>query len=116
MAGRPADGSLSAMFSTTHKIITLGAAVAASLTLAATASAADTGVAIKSNGTVARFSVDAPGIPLAQPKAITGLAQGEVPMALDFRASDRQLFLLGVDAAGHSGHLYTLDPTTGAAK
>jgi hypothetical protein len=102
------------MFSPTPKLISL-AAVAASLAFATSASAADIGVAIKSDHTIARFSTDAPGTPLSPPKPITGLTTGESPAAVDFRPSTGQLYLLAVNDANATGHLYKLDPVTGVA-
>jgi hypothetical protein len=94
------------------------AAVAATLLFAVPASASEVGVALGSNATpntITQFAVDAPGQALTPPATITGLDTGEVAQSVDFRPSTGELFLLAVNPSTDTGHLYRLDPATGAA-
>ena len=70
--------------------------------------AAELGVAIdRSPDRVVTFAVDRPGTALSGPTTITGIvAAGEDPVAIDFRPSTGELYMLAVDNAGrHRAHL-----------
>lgn len=86
--------------------------------LAPTAGAAEVGATVGcqlGGCRVATFAVETPATPLSGPASITGMAPGETPVAIDFRPSSGDLYMLGRYAATGSGHLYRLDQVTGAA-
>jgi hypothetical protein len=97
------------------RILVLALAVLALGTAPATA--AELGVAIdRFPDRVVTFGVDRPGTALSGPTTITGiLTANEHPVAIDFRPSTNELYMLAVDNAGDSGHIYKLDPITGVA-
>ncbi len=96
------------------RILVLALAVLALGTAPATA--AELGVAIdRAPDRVVTFAVDRPGTALSGPTPITGVTAGEAPAAIDFRPSTGELYMLAVNDGGNSGHIYKLDPITGAA-
>ncbi len=97
------------------RILVLALAVLAFGTAPATA--AELGVAIdRFPDRVVTFGVDRPGTALSGPTTITGiLTANEHPVAIDFRPSTGELYMLAVDDGADAGHIYKLDPITGAA-
>lgn len=66
-----------------------------------------------SAGSLVSFDTDTPGTSTAV--AVTGVAANEALVGIDFRAADRELYALGVNATANTGTLYTIDTQTGAA-
>ncbi|MDQ3812835.1 MAG: DUF4394 domain-containing protein [Armatimonadota bacterium] len=74
--------------------------------------------AVDSNRHLLTFSSATPGT-ITSDIALTGLQTSEVPIAIDFRPSNRQLYLVGhiygtSGAASNIDRLYTVNTTTGA--
>jgi Domain of unknown function (DUF4394)/FG-GAP-like repeat len=66
------------------------------------------------SGNLVSFNLATPGVPLSN-IPITGLIAGQTLVGIDFRATDGQLYTLGVNAATDTASLYTLALQTGVA-
>jgi hypothetical protein len=69
--------------------------------------------ALTTSNQLQRFSADTPGTLIGSPLAVTGLVAGDTLVGIDFRPFNGALYALGVNGA--TAHLYTINPTTGAA-
>jgi hypothetical protein len=69
-------------------------------------------VALAANNQLLQFSATAPGS-IISATSVTGLKTGDSLAGIDYRPATGQLFALGINGA--TGHLYTINPLTGAA-
>jgi hypothetical protein len=86
------------------------AACAALAALPATAGAAEQLYGVTEDTRVVTFTSDAPGN-IERSRAITGLQSGERVLGIDVRPNTDQLYALG-----STSRIYTVNPTTGAAR
>jgi hypothetical protein len=69
-------------------------------------------VALAANNQLLQFSAKAPGS-IISATSVTGLKAGDLLAGIDYRPATGQIYALGINGA--SGHLYTINPLTGAA-